>query len=263
MREMTIRVPRRAVTLIAASGLAVSGAAALASGWSASASPEDPHKVWVCKYVQKPNSDEVIKGGKNPIFVDWASLTGKDTEPHVGDTFSDGQSKSVVVQIGGEDPGTGACGEDTPPATSTVPPTTTATEPTSTTTAPPTSTTTMPPTSTTTAPPTSTTTMPAPSTTTTTPGGGGGGGNGGGGGVVGGGGTGGGGGGELVGDAESAGVGGMVGGAATTPGMGAPHTGGEGEMSSSNRLLGSGLLASGLALGAGEALRRRRENATH
>jgi hypothetical protein len=52
------------------------------------------------------------------------------------------------------------------------------------------------------------------------------------------------------------------GGTGVVPGVGAPHTGGEGEASSSNRLLGSSLLAGGLALAAGEALRRRRENAS-
>ncbi|NUO35128.1 MAG: hypothetical protein HOQ27_08690 [Dermatophilaceae bacterium] len=45
------------------------------------------------------------------------------------------------------------------------------------------------------------------------------------------------------------------------PGVGAPHTGGAGDASSDNRLLGSGLIAGGLALAVGEVSRRRRENA--
>lgn len=236
MNELTLRVPRRAVTLIAASGLALSGAATLATGWSASASPEHPHQVWVCKYVQKPGSDEILKGGKQPIFVDWASLGGNGTEPHVGDMFKDGQTLSVVVQIGGENPGPGACKDLTPPTT---PPTTL---PPSTTTMPPV-TTTMPP-KTTTMQPKATT--PPPKTTTTVPGGGGMGGSGG------------------MGGGSTAGSGGMGGqGGGMTPGVGAPHTGGDGDPSPDNHLLGSGLLASGLALAAGEAVRRRRENATH
>lgn len=248
MKELTLRAPRRAVTLIAASGLALGGVAALATGWSASASPEHPHQVWVCKYVQKPDSDEVLKGGKQPIFVDWASLSGNGTEPQVGDMFKDGQTLSVVVQIGGENPGAGACKDLEPPKTppTTMPPATT-TMPPATTTMPPV-TTTMPP-KTTTMPPV-TTTMP-PKTVTANGGGGIGGGTGGGAGGTGGG---------TGGTGGGTGMGGGV--TQMTPGVGAPHTGGDGDSSSGNRLLGSGLLASGLALAAGEAARRRRENAT-
>lgn len=239
MKELTLRAPRRAVTLIAASGLALGGVAALATGWSASASPEQPHQVWVCKYVQKPDSDEVLKGGKQPIFVDWASLSGNETEPHVGDMFKDGQTLSVVIQIGGDNPGAGACKDLEPPETlpTTTPPSTTTTMPPVTTTMPP-KTTPIPP---------KTTTIP-PKTVTAHGSGGMGGGTGGLGGGTGGG-TGG-----------STGTGGGV--TPMTPGVGAPHTGGDGDSSSGNRLLGSGLLASGLALAAGEAARRRRENAT-
>lgn len=226
MTEKTIRIPRRAATLIAASGLALGGAAALATGWSASAAQggkDTVHKVWVCKYVQKPGVNEVLKGGKNPIFVDWHSLTGKTTAPKVGDTFSDAQFKSVVVQIGGTSPGVAACTVVTPPTKTTTPP----------------------PSKTTTPPAETTTTTTAPHETphavvaTTTSAGGGG---------------------------AAGGMGGVSGGAggvtAATPGVSAPQTGGDGDSSPANTLLGTGLLASGLALGAGEAIRRRRENAT-
>jgi len=233
MTHMTIHIPRRAVTLVAAGGLALSGAAALATGWSASAASgnDTVHQVWVCKYVQKPAVREVLKGGKNPIYVDWHSLTGRTTAPMVGDTFSDAQLKSVVVQIGGSSPGPDACGAVTPEGT------TTTSKPTKTT----------PSTTTTTSKPTETTAT----TTTTTSAGGGGGSTGGGGGGMGGG------------AAGAGGVGGGVGGVTgPVPGVAAPHTGGEGDTSSTNEFLGSGLLAGGLALAVGEAIRRRRENAT-
>ena len=149
MTETTFRIPKRAVTLFSSATLALAGTATLASGWFAEATPGDPHKVWVCKYVQTPHSNEVLKAGKNPIFVDWASLTLREDAPEVGDTFSDAHERSVVVQIGGASPGTGAC-VVTPPTTTT-PPTT-----------PPTTTTSMPPTTTTTKPPTTTTRVPTP-----------------------------------------------------------------------------------------------------
>jgi uncharacterized membrane protein YgcG len=147
--------------LLSSATLALAGTATLATGWIAEATPGDPHQVWVCKYVQTPHTNEVLKAGKNPIFVDWASLTGREDAPHVGDTFSDAHDKSVVVQIGGSSPGTGACIVSTPPTT--------------------------PPTTAPTTPPTT-----PPPTTPSDGGGGGGGGNGGGGGGNGGGGGGGG-----------------------------------------------------------------------
>ncbi|MGW5238492.1 hypothetical protein ACWEOW_06140 [Monashia sp. NPDC004114] len=169
MTESSFQIPKRAVTLVSAAALALAGMVTLATGMTAHATPGDPHQVWVCKFVQKPHQNEILKSGKNPIFVDWASLTGKSSAPHVGDTFSDAQDKSVVVQIGGSDPGIAACGVSTPP-TSTPP---TSTPPTT----PPTSTppTTTPPTST---PATSTvppTTTPPTTVPPTTPSGGGGG----------------------------------------------------------------------------------------
>lgn len=237
MTHMTIHIPRRAVTLVAAGGLAFSGAAALATGWSASAASgnDTVHQVWVCKYVQTPGVREALKGGKNPIYVDWHSLTGRTTAPMVGDTFSDAQLKSVVVQIGGSSPGTKACGAVTSEGSTTSKPTKTT-----------------PATNTTTSKPTETT---ATTTTTTSAGGGGGG--------MGGGMGGGTGGGMGGGAAGAGGVGGGVGGVTgPVPGVVAPHTGGAGDTSSTNELLGSSLLAGGLALAVAEAVRRRRENAT-
>lgn len=111
---------KRVVSLALAGGFAASGMFAFAAG-PVQATPGDPHKVWVCKYVKKPGQAETLKSGKNPIFVDWASLTGKQDAPHIGDTFSDGHFKSVVVQIGGNNPGVGACKVTTNPPTTNPP----------------------------------------------------------------------------------------------------------------------------------------------
>ncbi|MFM6850541.1 MAG: hypothetical protein ACKOVB_15725 [Terrabacter sp.] len=318
MSPRTVRLPRRVITLVAAGGLATTGAAALATGWTAQATPGDGHQVWVCAYVG-PKSDRVLKPGKNPLLVDRAAVEGG--------TFRGSTDEVVIIQVGGEDPGIEACLPETPPSTtsSTVPTTTTETTTTvptetettttvpteteTTTTVPATETTTTVPTetettttvpatettttvpatettttvpateTTTTVPATeTTTTVPATETTTTVPA------------------T------ETTTTATTtsapaisvptstaatstapavvapvavapsavapsavAGVGasddapGVVPG--VVPGAGAPHTGGAGEAPSDNRLLGSGLIAGGLALAAGEAARRRRENA--
>jgi hypothetical protein len=221
MTESSFQIPKRTVTLVSSALLALAGTATLATGWTAQATPGSPHQVWVCKFVDKPHEREVLKSGKNPIFVDWASLTGKSSAPHIGDTFSDAQVKSVVVQIGGPDPGIKACVASPPPTTTTTPPpTTTTTPPPTTTTAPPTTgtTTTPPPTTgmTSTPPPTTTSSSPPP----TTPSGGGG----------------------------------------ETPGTGAPGTGGAGGGTSPlNDIVGSGLLLAAAALVTGDVLRRRRQ----
>ena len=49
-------------------------AAAVLFAGPAGTAPADSHKVWVCKYVDKPGVAEVLKGGKNPISVDYHSL---------------------------------------------------------------------------------------------------------------------------------------------------------------------------------------------
>jgi hypothetical protein len=63
---------------------------------------EDGKKVWVCKYVGKPGVDEVLKGGKNPIFVNENSLPGSPVNVQIGDEFSDAQERSVVVALEGD-----------------------------------------------------------------------------------------------------------------------------------------------------------------
>ena len=107
-RTLHVATPSRAVTLLLAASFAAAGAWGLGAQ-SASATPGDPHKVWVCKYVHKPGEAEVLKGGKNPIHVDAAALTNdRGVAPQLGDSFSDGQFRSVVVSLDEEAP-TDAC----------------------------------------------------------------------------------------------------------------------------------------------------------
>jgi hypothetical protein len=105
-RTTHVAAPSRVAALLAAASFAATGVSVLAAV-SATATPGDPHKVWVCKYVHKPGEDEVLKGGKNPIHVDEAALTNdRGVEPQVGDAFSDGQFRSVVVSLGEQAPAT-------------------------------------------------------------------------------------------------------------------------------------------------------------
>jgi hypothetical protein len=104
---------RRLLSISAAGTIAAVGLVALAA--PAYAADADS-KVWVCKYVGTPNVDEVLKSGKNPIEVSGHSVDkDKDGQVFVSDQFADAQGRSVVVQIDGEDPGTGACSPTPPP----------------------------------------------------------------------------------------------------------------------------------------------------
>ncbi|WP_207555800.1 hypothetical protein [Intrasporangium flavum] len=106
-RTLHVATPSRVVALLAAGTFAATAACAIGAASSASATPGDPHKVWVCKYIHKPGEDEVLKGGKNPIHVDEAALTNdRGVEPQLGDAFSDGQFRSVVVGLEDEAPTT-------------------------------------------------------------------------------------------------------------------------------------------------------------
>jgi hypothetical protein len=114
---------RRLLSTSAAATIAAVGLVAL----SAPAHAADANsQVWVCKYVRTPGEDEVLKPGKNPIQVNGHSVDqDKDGQIFVGDQFADAQGRSVVVQIGGENPGAGACSATPPPTPSptTAPPT--------------------------------------------------------------------------------------------------------------------------------------------
>lgn len=97
----------------------VTGVAVL--GGTATATNTHPeHKVFVCKYVGTPHVDERLQTGQNPIEVDGHALTGKDEDPQVGDLFSDAHGFSVVIQVGGEDPGIESCPGYVPQTTTTV-----------------------------------------------------------------------------------------------------------------------------------------------
>jgi hypothetical protein len=113
--------------------LSISAAATIAAvGLVAPSAPahaaDADSRVWVCKYVGKPGVDEVLKGGKNPIEVSGNSVDKdpKDGQVFVGDQFADAQGRSVIVQIGGEDPGADICSPTAPPVVrpTTTPPTT-------------------------------------------------------------------------------------------------------------------------------------------
>ncbi len=102
---------RRLLSLAAATGIATVGLI----GLSAPAHAADGNvKVWVCKYVRTPGGFELLKGGKNPIEVSANSVNNKGPV-NVGDKFPDAQGFSVVVQVAGADPGTGACSTTPPP----------------------------------------------------------------------------------------------------------------------------------------------------
>ena len=115
---------RRLLSTSAAATIAAVGLVAL----SAPAHAADANsQVWVCKYVRAPGEDEVLKPGKNPIQVNGHSVDqDKDGQIFVGDQFADAQGRSVVVQIGGENPGAGACSATPPPTPSPTPSPTTA-----------------------------------------------------------------------------------------------------------------------------------------
>ena len=113
---------RRLLSISAATAIAAVGLFALSAPAHAA---DASSKVWVCKYVGKPGEGEVLKEGKNPIEVSGKSVDkDKDGQVFVGDQFADAQGRSVVVQIGGEDPGSDICSPTPPPV---IQPTTTPT----------------------------------------------------------------------------------------------------------------------------------------
>jgi hypothetical protein len=106
---------RRLLSVSAAATIAAVGLVALST--PAHAADADS-QVWVCKYVGTPGDDEVLKEGKNPIEVNGNSVDkDKNGQVFVGDQFADAQGRSVVVQIGGEDPGAGICSPAIQPTT--------------------------------------------------------------------------------------------------------------------------------------------------
>ena len=76
--------------------LIVVGGALLIREVAGASRNEEPKKVLVCKYVGKPNFDERLKEGKNPISVSINSI--KDYQG-VGSYFADAQGRSYVVAL--------------------------------------------------------------------------------------------------------------------------------------------------------------------
>ena len=94
---------RKSIAITAAAALL--GVAGFAGAQTAYAQDDDPHKVWVCKYVGEPGEDERVKEGKNPIHVAAASVS----DARVGASFSDAQGRSVVVSLDEAEPDAGIC----------------------------------------------------------------------------------------------------------------------------------------------------------
>ena len=105
--------------------LVVAGIAGVAGS---PASAAEPVKVYVCKYTITPDNQEILQTGDNPIFVSENAIPGNQnvTPVKVGDRFNDAQGLSIVIQIGGTDPGVSACPGYVAPTTTTAASTTTA-----------------------------------------------------------------------------------------------------------------------------------------
>lgn len=108
--------------------IAVAALALTACGVRSPAASSGADKVFVCKYVRKPGAFELLQTGQNPISVSVDALVGPGVDVQVGDEFSDGQGKSVVIafDIGQPEPDVSQCpGYVRPTTTTTVATTTT------------------------------------------------------------------------------------------------------------------------------------------
>jgi hypothetical protein len=94
----------------------VSAAASVASvGILVSAAPvqaaDANSQVWVCQYDRTPDG-VTPRAGTNPIQIDGRSVDqNNDGQINVGDQFAEAQVVSVIVQVGGENPGAGICSQ--------------------------------------------------------------------------------------------------------------------------------------------------------
>src|SRR5918994_634145 len=112
---------RRLLSISAAAPIAAVGLVAFSA--PAHAAPASS-RVWVCKYVGTPGVDERLQTGNNPIRVSGnAADKDNDGQVFVGDQFADAQGRSIIVQIGGDDPGVDICSPTPPPVEPTTPPT--------------------------------------------------------------------------------------------------------------------------------------------
>ena len=104
-RMSTRRFGTGTMTRILAGGIAAGSVIGLfAAAGPAGAAPEKVHKSYVCKYVGKPGTYELLQTGQNPIWVDNHALfrspadyNAADGLSQVGQQFNDGQFLSVVV----------------------------------------------------------------------------------------------------------------------------------------------------------------------
>jgi hypothetical protein len=103
-------------TSVAQRLLFVSAAASVAAvGILVSAAPvqaaDANSQVWVCQYDRTPGG-VTPRAGTNPIQVDGRTVDqNNDGQINVGDQFTDAQVVSVVVQVGGENPGADICSQ--------------------------------------------------------------------------------------------------------------------------------------------------------
>ncbi len=82
-----------------AGGLGLAAATVLGVGLvtSSTASAQDDNRnFFVCKFVTTPDGNEQLQTGMNPISVSENAIPVDDPQP--GDEFSDGQSRSVVLE---------------------------------------------------------------------------------------------------------------------------------------------------------------------
>lgn len=93
----TIGLPRRALSVAAALGLATTGTIMIASvSQGAQQKNDTPKKVFVCKYVGKPGVDERLQTGQNPIQVSVNAIKGPGpVQP--GYEFADRHGRSLVI----------------------------------------------------------------------------------------------------------------------------------------------------------------------
>ena len=81
------------------------------------AQTEQPKKVWVCKYVGTPGTDERLQTGQNPISVSVNAIQHNQWDGNVPGWFSDAHDRSYVLSYddGGPAPTAKDCpGSDNP-----------------------------------------------------------------------------------------------------------------------------------------------------
>ena len=91
--------------LFSAAAVALGAVAVVTSAWAGEKPPKpqnDPHKVYVCKYVGTPGAGEVLQTGQNPIEVDSHALEGGGFSGAFPFEFSDAHGRSVAIGWSGK-----------------------------------------------------------------------------------------------------------------------------------------------------------------